>query len=207
MLRFFYLILVTALIWVSPLTAQDYPADSILVNSSTNLLEKAAIVPITLWQRFSYSARFMDCQFEPSCSSYMAEAISEQGVLKGLVTGTDRLVRCNPAARHYHRHQVSPQYAEDGRLIDPVIRQVSTNGRKRPGVAAALSIIPGLGRLFAGRPVDGFFSFILVTGLGSNAYYFQRDHRPTAAFLAAAGAALFWVADFYGAYRAAAQSP
>jgi len=207
MLRLGFLILVQSLLWFPPLVAQTHPADSVLADSRTNLFEKVAIAPIALWQRFSYSARFMNCQFEPSCSNFMVKAIAEQGIIKGLVKGSDRLVRCNPAARNYHRLQDHPQYAEDGRLMDPVVGKVSSTGKKQPGLAVVLSIIPGLGRAYAGRPVDGFFSFILVTGFGTNAFYFQRDHQPEAAFLATTGATLFWIADFYGAYRTAAQNP
>lgn len=189
------------------LTAQTFPADTILTDPVLNVVEKTVIVPIYLWQRFSYSADFMNCQFEPSCSNYMAQAIAEYGVLPGVIRGTDRIVRCNPAARHYHSLQLQPQYAADGRLLEPINWQPGRTTEKDPKLALALSVVPGLGRTYAGRPMDGLFSFLMVIGFGSNAYYFQQDQNPTAAALTGIAATLFWVADFYGAYRAGQRAP
>ena len=36
------------------------------------------------------------CRFEPTCSVYMYEAIQKKGVLKGLLLGIKRLLRCHP---------------------------------------------------------------------------------------------------------------
>ena len=36
------------------------------------------------------------CRFYPTCSEYMAEAISKKGLLKGLAKGIYRIFRCNP---------------------------------------------------------------------------------------------------------------
>lgn len=36
------------------------------------------------------------CRFEPTCSSYMYQAIDGHGVLRGLWLGTRRLCRCHP---------------------------------------------------------------------------------------------------------------
>jgi len=36
------------------------------------------------------------CRFVPSCSDYMAIAISEKGILKGIGFGFKRLCRCHP---------------------------------------------------------------------------------------------------------------
>ncbi|MGI9295831.1 MAG: membrane protein insertion efficiency factor YidD, partial [Pseudomonadales bacterium] len=51
------------------------------------------------------------CRFYPSCSSYMAEAIQELGIRRGLILGLKRLAKCHPwhaggvdtiPARHSH---------------------------------------------------------------------------------------------------------
>jgi len=39
------------------------------------------------------------CRFEPTCSSYMIEAIENKGVLKGIFLGTKRILRCNPFSK------------------------------------------------------------------------------------------------------------
>ena len=36
------------------------------------------------------------CRFYPSCSEYTEQAILERGVVKGLVLGAWRLLRCHP---------------------------------------------------------------------------------------------------------------
>ncbi len=36
------------------------------------------------------------CRFEPSCSSYMLEAITLHGVFKGVVMGVWRILKCHP---------------------------------------------------------------------------------------------------------------
>ncbi len=36
------------------------------------------------------------CRFQPTCSQYAVDAISEHGVLKGLFLSVRRLCRCHP---------------------------------------------------------------------------------------------------------------
>lgn len=36
------------------------------------------------------------CRFYPTCSSYMQEAIDKKGVLRGLLCGLKRILRCHP---------------------------------------------------------------------------------------------------------------
>ncbi|HAZ29675.1 TPA: membrane protein insertion efficiency factor YidD [candidate division WWE3 bacterium] len=36
------------------------------------------------------------CRFEPSCSRYTLEAVEKHGVVKGLLLGAWRVLRCNP---------------------------------------------------------------------------------------------------------------
>ncbi|WP_299537388.1 membrane protein insertion efficiency factor YidD [Ulvibacterium sp.] len=36
------------------------------------------------------------CRHQPTCSQYMIDAITEWGVVKGLILGTKRLLRCHP---------------------------------------------------------------------------------------------------------------
>jgi putative membrane protein insertion efficiency factor len=39
------------------------------------------------------------CRYHPSCSRYALEAISEFGILRGLILAGWRLLRCNPFSR------------------------------------------------------------------------------------------------------------
>ena len=36
------------------------------------------------------------CRHQPTCSQYMIDAINEWGVVRGLIIGTKRLLRCHP---------------------------------------------------------------------------------------------------------------
>ncbi len=57
---------------------------------------QAAVLPIRLWQRVVSPLFGSRCRYYPSCSEYAAQAISQFGILKGLVLGVWRLLRCNP---------------------------------------------------------------------------------------------------------------
>lgn len=51
------------------------------------------------------SAQDVDaCVFTPTCSVYMMETIRKNGIIKGLLDGTDRLLRCHGFAGHNHYH-------------------------------------------------------------------------------------------------------
>jgi putative component of membrane protein insertase Oxa1/YidC/SpoIIIJ protein YidD len=163
--------------------------------------------PIQSWQHFSYASTALNCQFEKSCSNFMVDAILEKGFLQGSVIGTDRIVRCNPSARHYHLQLPHSKIQYDGRLVDPLHYHKESSPGKNPLLATSLSIIPGLGRAYAGHPVDGLFSFFLVAGFAFNTYSHSQADNPIRTGLNASMMTLFWLADFYGSYRTAKMSP
>lgn len=55
-----------------------------------------AIAPIVAYQRVISPAIPQRCRYYPSCSRYAVEAVREYGILRGLVLGGWRLLRCNP---------------------------------------------------------------------------------------------------------------
>lgn len=60
------------------------------------LATRAALAPITLYQRVISPALPRRCKYEPTCSRYAARAVREFGILRGLVLAGWRLLRCNP---------------------------------------------------------------------------------------------------------------
>jgi len=42
------------------------------------------------------------CRYTPSCSEYTKQAIIKQGVIKGILLGSWRIMRCNPWSKGGH---------------------------------------------------------------------------------------------------------
>ncbi len=59
-------------------------------------IRRAASLPIVAYQRLVSPAIPRRCRYEPTCSAYAAQSIAEYGILRGLVLGAWRLLRCNP---------------------------------------------------------------------------------------------------------------
>jgi putative membrane protein insertion efficiency factor len=54
------------------------------------------VAPIVVYRRVLSPALPRRCKYEPTCSRYAVDAINEYGILRGLVLGVWRLLRCNP---------------------------------------------------------------------------------------------------------------
>ena len=54
------------------------------------------IAPIKIYQLFISPMLPNTCRHLPTCSNYTIEAINEYGVLKGIIKGLNRILRCNP---------------------------------------------------------------------------------------------------------------
>lgn len=81
-------------------------------------LRRLATAPIVFYQRFISPGIPRRCRYEPTCSAYAVQAIREFGILRGVVLGGWRLLRCNPFSRggldplcdqrlfpsHHHHH-------------------------------------------------------------------------------------------------------
>jgi uncharacterized protein len=62
----------------------------------TRIGRAVAVAPIVAYQRVISPAIPQRCRYYPSCSRYAVEAVREYGILRGLVLGGWRLLRCNP---------------------------------------------------------------------------------------------------------------
>jgi putative membrane protein insertion efficiency factor len=61
-----------------------------------NALRALVILPIRAYQRLISPAFGSRCKYYPSCSEYAVQAVRRFGILRGLVLGGWRLLRCNP---------------------------------------------------------------------------------------------------------------
>ena len=57
---------------------------------------RIVVAPIAVYRRVISPLLPPRCKYAPSCSEYAIQAISEFGILRGLVLAGWRLLRCNP---------------------------------------------------------------------------------------------------------------
>lgn len=59
-------------------------------------MKKIALVLIRIYQFIASPLLGKNCRFHPSCSEYAKEAIEKHGLIKGILLGTKRLLKCHP---------------------------------------------------------------------------------------------------------------
>ena len=65
-------------------------------------MKKTVIFFIEKYQKhisFFLETKGIKCKFYPTCSEYTKQAVEKYGVLKGLVLGIKRIIRCNPFSK------------------------------------------------------------------------------------------------------------
>ncbi len=62
-------------------------------------LRELVVAPIRFYQKFLSPLKPPMCRFEPTCSTYVIEAIRVHGVLRGVLLGTWRILRCQPFSK------------------------------------------------------------------------------------------------------------
>ena len=200
MVRICLIIMINGLLF----SQSKYPADTLLLSKTTPFINKIGILPISLWQRLSYNTNIFNCQFYPSCSNYGADAIGDKGIIKGSIMASERITRCNPFAYNYHVELNSPFNEKDSRLIDPVKHKNLPSSNRSPLVAGILSaIIPGAGRAYSGRTMDGLMGFWTFYLTGSSAYFSIKEKRTIAGPFFLTVSAIVYLGEIYGAWRSA----
>lgn len=63
------------------------------------MIARATIGLVRMYQKFLSPMLPPSCRFTPSCSQYTIEAIRKYGLLRGLLMGGWRVLRCNPFSR------------------------------------------------------------------------------------------------------------
>ena len=181
-----------------------YPADTLLTSKKVSIIKKVGILPIAVFQRFSYNADGFNCQYYPSCSNYGAQAIKEYGLLRGSFMASERIVRCNPSSLEHHLKHGGDFNPINNQLIDPVQLPQPAELTKSPVLAASLSaLIPGTGRMYAKHWFDGFMGlsqFLLYAAITNYAYQNEWE-----VLTAISGGVTFIIygGEIYGAYRTA----
>ena len=189
---------------MSTISAQvKYPADSLLKSDNISYKKKILIYPITRWQRISYNSNIFNCQFYPSCSNFCAISLKENGLIIGAIIGGDRIIRCNPSALYYHQKLNGVYNDTDGRLIDFVEPKLYQKGVKSPALAAILSIVPGLGRIYTGRIYDCFYSMINLAITWNGSSIALKTNQKILAPVFTTAFATLYLAEIYGSWRAA----
>jgi uncharacterized protein len=103
------------------------PATVKFVTQPANLtpLQRLFIAPLRFYQKvLSPLKGAPSCRFEPSCSSYMLEAISVHGVFKGTAMGVWRILKCHP----FHPGGYDPVPAR--KRLDKMLDQLSDDAQK-----------------------------------------------------------------------------
>jgi hypothetical protein len=61
-------------------------------------MKKLILKLLEFYKKYLSPGRFgiKICRFEPSCSRYTFEAVQKYGVIKGILLGGWRVLRCNP---------------------------------------------------------------------------------------------------------------
>ncbi len=62
-------------------------------------MKKVLIQLVRGYQRFISPLFPPSCRYYPTCSTYMIEAITVHGAIKGTLMGVARILRCNPWAK------------------------------------------------------------------------------------------------------------
>lgn len=180
----------------------QYPADSLLLSKNTTFLQKLFIYPIAQWQRISYNSNAFNCQFYPSCSNYCSIAIKEKGAVIGSIIGMDRITRCNPSALYYHQKIHGAYKDSDGRIIDNITPLSYQKNNKSELLAVSLSLIPGMGKIYAGRAYDGIYGvFNLFVSLQAYSTATKNKNKFISSVFGLSSIVLY-ASEIYGSWRA-----
>ena len=192
--------------------ARAVPAASAKLPKPRPVLTIASSTLLGGYRRFIGSQDVPSCRFAPSCSGFMQEAIERGGLFQGVLFGADRVTRCHSwswsqaPARETARRTDGPIPDPVAWYLHPATSTVPRSGPGRRTTAALLSgVLPGAGKVYCGRGVDGLQSLLIVgTAALLASRGFERDGRRSLEGWGAAGVgAVFHVGGIFGAAASA----
>jgi len=92
-------------------------------------------------------------------------------------------------------------FYQDGRIID-MLKPENINNEKSPVIAGILSIVPGLGRIYSKKYIDGLFGFLLTATAYHTAIRSNKSNSILAPFFISTAVVLHG-GEIYGSYRSA----
>lgn len=63
------------------------------------MFKTISVFLIKIYQKFLSPLLGNNCRYTPTCSQYAIEAIQKHGVIKGMLLGVWRILRCNPFSK------------------------------------------------------------------------------------------------------------
>ncbi|MBP7055262.1 MAG: membrane protein insertion efficiency factor YidD [Candidatus Omnitrophica bacterium] len=62
-------------------------------------MKKKIVWIIQFYRKYLSTLKLQCCRFYPSCSQYAIDAVEKYGVIRGLLKGMFRLLRCHPLSK------------------------------------------------------------------------------------------------------------
>jgi putative membrane protein insertion efficiency factor len=66
------------------------------IHRASGLIQKVVLLVLRGYKSYISPLFPPACRFEPTCSVYMCQAIQKKGLLRGILLGAKRLLRCHP---------------------------------------------------------------------------------------------------------------
>ena len=82
-------------------------------------MKRTLLLLLGFYQRWISPAFPRRCKYEPTCSRYAVEAVSELGAVKGSILAAWRLLRCNPLSNGGINVQDTTIESRDDLTIQP----------------------------------------------------------------------------------------
>lgn len=192
--------------WVLYRQQQLQPSAAYLLNVSENspLFFKARLFgAYNLAHTGSYAQARMLLEKLPAEQGSMPDAMRhlQLGGVALLENDLDRyLVHSNEFSGNFH------VMARQERLMDQHFMAMSDRRQASPALAAVLSaMVPGLGRVYAGKPAEGVVSLLYLAAFGFTTYDFYRGAGPESALfiISASFTGIFYAGNIMGSALAA----